>query len=37
MPVDLGGLPVDYIALNALLNKVSVSKNLIQKQNFKEK
>ena len=37
MPIDLGGLPVDYIALNALLNKVSVSKKFNPKTEFQRK
>ena len=37
MPVDLGGLPVDYIALNELLNKVSVSKKFNPKTEFQRK
>ena len=34
MPVDLGGLPADYIALNNLLNEESIKRKFIPKTNF---
>ena len=37
MPVDLGGLPADYIALNSLLNKESVRRNFNPKTDFQRK
>ena len=37
MPVDLGGLPVDYIALNKLLNKKSIRANFSPKTDFQKK
>jgi len=37
MPVDLGGLPVDYIALNTLLNKESVRNKFNPKTDFQRK
>ena len=37
MPVDLGGLPIDYIALNTLLNKESVKIKFNKKKYFKIK
>ena len=37
MPVDLGGLPVDYIALNTLLNKESVRSKFNPKTDFQRK
>ena len=37
MPVDLGGLPIDYIALNSLLNKESVRGKFIPKTDFQRK
>ena len=37
MPVDLGGLPADYIALNKLLSKKSVKKIFNPKTNFQKK
>jgi len=37
MPVDLGGLPSDYIALNKLLNKESIRSKFTPKTNFQEK
>ena len=37
MPVDLGGLPIDYISLNNLLNKDNVRNKFIPKTAFQEK
>ena len=37
MPVDLGGLPIDYIALNTLLNKESVKSKFNPKTDFQRK
>ena len=37
MPVDLGGLPIDYIALNTLLNKESVRSKFNPKTDFQRK
>jgi dTDP-4-amino-4,6-dideoxygalactose transaminase len=37
MPVDLGGLPVDYITLNSLLNKESVRSKFNPKTDFQRK
>tara|TARA_B110001450_G_scaffold241185_1_gene250478 strand:+ start:4024 stop:5244 length:1221 start_codon:yes stop_codon:yes gene_type:complete len=37
MPVDLGGLPADYIALNSLLNKESVKSKFKPKTAFQKK
>ena len=37
MPVDLGGLPIDYIALMTLLNKESVRKMFNPKTGFQRK
>ena len=37
MPVDLGGLPIDYIALNTLLNKKSVKSKFNPKTDFQRK
>lgn len=37
MPVDLGGLPVDYNALNILLNKESVKSKFNPKTDFQKK
>ena len=37
MPVDIGGLPVDYIALNNLLNKESVKSKFNPKTDFQRK
>ncbi len=37
MPVDLGGLPADYIALNNLLNKDRIKNNFSPKTNFQKK
>jgi len=37
MPVDLGGLPIDYIALNTLLNKESVRGKFNPKTDFQRK
>lgn len=37
MPVDLGGLPVDYIALNSLLNKESILTKFSPKTDFQRK
>ena len=37
MPVDLGGLPVDYIALNSLLSKESVRSKFNPKTDFQRK
>ena len=37
MPVDLGGLPIDYIALNNLLNKDSVKNKFTPKTDFQKK
>ena len=37
MPVDLGGLPIDYIALNTLLNKESVKSKFNPKTDFQKK
>lgn len=37
MPVDLGGMPVDYIALNSIINKESVKNNFIPKTDFQKK
>ena len=37
MPVDIGGLPVDYIALNNLLNKESVKSKFTPKTAFQKK
>ena len=37
MPVDLGGLPADYIALNNLLNKESVKSKFTPKTTFQIK
>ena len=37
MPVDLGGLPADYIALNSLLNKESVLTKFNPKTDFQRK
>ena len=37
MPVDLGGLPIDYIALNNLLNKEIVKRKFIAKTDFQKK
>ena len=37
MPVDLGGLPADYIALNSLLNKESVKSKFEPKTAFQKK
>ena len=34
MPVDLGGLPADYIALNDLLLKKSIKNKFIPKTDF---
>ena len=37
MPVDIGGLPADYIALNNLLNKESVKSKFTPKTTFQRK
>ena len=37
MPVDIGGLPADYIALNNLLNKESVKSKFTPKTAFQKK
>jgi len=37
MPVDLGGLPIYYIAFNTLLNNESVGSKFNPKTYFKEK
>ena len=37
MPVDLGGLPVDYISLNKLLSKESVTSKFNPKTDFQRK
>jgi dTDP-4-amino-4,6-dideoxygalactose transaminase len=37
MPVDLGGLPIDYIALNNLLNKESIKRKFTPKTDFQKK
>ena len=37
MPVDLGGLPIDYIELNTLLNKESVKSKFNPKTDFQRK
>lgn len=37
MPVDLGGLPADYLAINKLLAKESVKSKFIPKTNFQRK
>ena len=37
MPVDLGGLPIDYIALNNLLNKESIKSKFTPKTEFQKK
>ena len=37
MPVDLGGLPIDYIALNSLLSKESVVSKFHPKTDFQKK
>ena len=37
MPVDLGGLPVDYIALNSLLSKESILTKFSPKTDFQRK
>ena len=37
MPVDLGGLPVDYVALNSLLSKESVKSKFNPKTDFQRK
>ena len=37
MPVDVGGLPIDYIALNKLLNKESVRSKFTPKTDFQKK
>ncbi|MAV64379.1 MAG: capsular biosynthesis protein [Candidatus Marinimicrobia bacterium] len=37
MPVDLGGLPIDYIALNLLLNKESIKSKFKPKTDFQRK
>ena len=37
MPVDIGGLPADYIALNNLLNKESVKSKFTPKTVFQKK
>ena len=37
MPVDLGGLPIDYIKLNTLLNKESVRSKFNPKTDFQRK
>jgi dTDP-4-amino-4,6-dideoxygalactose transaminase len=37
MPVDIGGLPIDYIALNKLLNKESVRSKFTPKTDFQKK
>ncbi len=37
MPVDLGGLPINYIKLNSLLNKESVKRKFNPKTDFQRK
>ena len=37
MPVDVGGLPIDYVALNKLLNKDSIRSKFIPKTDFQRK
>ena len=37
MPVDLGGLPVDYVALNNLLNKENIRTKFNPKTDFQKK
>ena len=37
MPVDLGGLPVDYVALNNLLNKENIRTRFNPKTDFQKK
>ena len=37
MPIDLGGLPVDYVALNILLSKESVKSKFNPKTDFQRK
>ena len=37
MPVDIGGLPIDYIALNNLLNKESNKRKFTPKTDFQKK
>ena len=37
MPVDIGGLPADYVALNQLLSKESVRNKFVAKTEFQKK